>query len=204
YSLIVRLPSRNENKFPFQCFLPLAVLGGAAFLPAVRGLIARRGRLASGLAFALVFLVPPALTLGSYITDPGGRASPRLHRAPGVPELDEWIITATPKDAVFVDAGFQDLLAVEARRRVYIGSSSGPELAGFPRDQIAERRAVVDDLYGAGADLDRDAASLRKLGAPVYVLYRPDAGSRPAATRPDLFEQAYEAQGYVVYRVRVP
>ena len=50
----------------------------------------------------------------------------------------------------------------------------------------------------------RDAASLRKLGAPIYVLYRPDLGSRPAATRPDLFEPAYDARGYVVYRVRVP
>jgi hypothetical protein len=203
YSLVVRLPSRNENKFPFQCFLPIAVLGGAAFLPAIRALVARRGRVIGGVVIAALFLVPPALTLGSYIMDPGGRVSPRLHRPPGVPELDAWILAETARDAVFVDDGFRDLLAVEARRRLYLGSSSGPELAGFPRDEIAERRAVVADLYGPGTELDPDVVSLRKLGAPIYVLYRPGA-PRPAAGRPDLFELAYDRDGYVVYRVRVP
>jgi hypothetical protein len=203
YSLVVRLPSLNENKFPFQCFLPIAVLGGVAFLPAVRAFVARRG-VVGGIALAAVFLVPPALTLASWVTDPGGRSSPRLHRPPGVPELDAWILKATPRDAVFVDSGLQDLLAVEARRRLYLGSPKGPELAGFPLDQVEERHAVVADLYGAGAALERDVASLGKLGAPVYVLYRPDAVSPPPATRPDLFEPAYDHGGYVVYRVKLP
>jgi hypothetical protein len=157
-----------------------------------------------GIVLAALFLVPPALTIGSYITDPGGRTSPRLHRPPGVPELDAWILSATPRTAVFVDSGLQDLLAVEARRRLYLGSPNGPELAGFPLDQIEERRAVIADLYGAGAVLDRDVASLQKLGTPVYVLYRPDALSPPPSTRPDLFEPVYDRAGYVVYRVRLP
>ena len=70
-------------------------------------------------------------------------------------------------------------------------------------DELVERHAVLADLYGPGADLDRDAASLRKLGVPAYVLYRPGAQA-PAAVRPDLFEPAYDGDGYVVYRVRVP
>jgi hypothetical protein len=204
YSLVIVLPSLNHNKFPFQCFLPLAVLGGVAALPALRAFLARRGAVTGGIVLAALFLVPPALTIGSYITDPGGRTSPRLHRPPGVPELDAWILSATPRTAVFVDSGLQDLLAVEARRRLYLGSPKGPELAGFPLDQVEERRAVIADLYGAGAALDRDVASLRKLGTPVYVLYRPDAVSPPPATRPDVFEPVYDRAGYVVYRVKLP
>lgn len=205
FSLVIRLPSRNENKFPFQCFLPLAVLGGAAFLPASRALLARRGPVLGGLILAALFAVPPALTLGSYIADPGGRDSPALHPAPGERALEAWIRGETARDAVIVDDGFRDLLAVQARRRLYLGSSSGPELAGFPRDQVVERRAVVADLYGPGEGLERDAASLRRLGAPAYVLYRPGAPSPPPASRrPDLFEPAYDREGHVVYRVTVP
>ena len=204
FSLAVRLPGRNENKFPIQCFIPIAVLGGAAFLPAARALLARRGPVLGGLILGALFVVPHALMLEGYIADPGGRTSPALHPAPGERALDAWIQAQTPRDAVMVDDAFRDLLAVEARRRLYLGSASGPELAGFPRDQVIERRAVVADLYGPGADLDRDAASLRGLGAPAYVLYRPGAASRPAALRPDLFTPAYDHEGHVVYRVTVP
>jgi hypothetical protein len=203
FSLVVRLPSRNENKFPFQCFLPAAVLGGAAFLPAAQRLVERRGRALGGAILFALFVVPTALTLGSYVTDPGGRNSPWLHPDAGERALDEWIQGATPGEAVLVDDGFRVQLAVQARRRLYLGDASGPELAGFPRDEVVERHAVVADLYGAGADLARDAASLRRLRAPAYVLYRPGARA-PAAARPDLFEPAYDREGYVVYRVSAP
>jgi len=203
FALVVRLPSRNENKFPFQCFLPVAVLGGAAFLPTARDLLARRGAVLGGALLGALFVVPTALTLCSYVADPGGRDSPWLHPAPGEAALDAWVRSATPLDAAFVDDGFRVQLAVQARRRLYLGDASGPELAGFPREDAIERHAVVADLYGPGAGLDRDAASLRTLGLPAYVLYRPGA-PRPAASRPDLFEPAYDREGYVVYRVRVP
>jgi hypothetical protein len=203
FALVVRLPSRNENKFPFQCFLPIAVLGGAAFLPAARNLLARRGAVLGGAILGALFVVPTALTLCSYITDPGGRESPWLHPAPAEVALDAWVRATTPLETAIVDDGFRVQMAVQARRRLYLGDASGPELAGFPRDEVIERHAVVADLYGPGADLDRDAAALGRLGFPVYVLYRPGA-PQPAAARPDLFEPAYDREGYVVYRVRIP
>ena len=203
FALVVRLPSRNENKFPFQCFLPVAVLGGAALFPASRALLERRGPVLGGAILSALFVVPTALTLGSYSADPGGRASPQLHPSAGERTLDAWILGNTAREAAFVDDGYRLLLTVQARRTLYLGDASGPELAGFPRDELVERHAVLADLYGPGADLDRDAASLRKLGVPAYVLYRPGAQA-PAAVRPDLFEPAYDDDGYVVYRVRVP
>jgi hypothetical protein len=205
FSLVIRLPSGNENKFPFQCFLPIAVLGGAAFLPAARALRERRGAVLGGLVLAALFVVPPAVTLGSYILDPGRDGYPELSSGPGERALHAWIRTNTARDAVFVDEGFRDILAVEARRRLYLGSPWGPELAGFPRDQLIERRTVIADLYGPGAALERDAQALRTIGAPVYVLYRPLAPApSPASRRPDLFGLAYDHDGYLVYRVTAP
>jgi hypothetical protein len=64
---------------------------------------------------------------------------------------------------------------------------------------------VIADLYGPGAALERDARALRALGAPAYVLYRPDAARPlPASLRPDLFAPAYDREGCVVYRVTDP
>jgi hypothetical protein len=205
FSIAVRLPSGNENKFPFQCFVPLAVLGGAAFLPAARALLARRGAIAGGVALLALFVVPPALTLGSYIVDRGSDGYPEWPPGPAERALHTWIRAGTGREAVFVDDRFRDVLAVEARRRLYLGSPWGPELAGFPRDQLTERRAVIADLYGPGAALERDARALRALGAPAYVLYRHDAARPlPASLRPDLFAPAYDREGCVVYRVTDP
>lgn len=207
FAAVVHLRLDNESKFVFQVFLPLALLGGAAFLPEVRAFFARRSPWIAVPALALLFLAGPALMLHGYCADPAGKAAPQLHPAPGERHLYEWIRSRTEEDAVLVDAQGRDLIMVLGERRLWVGTTAPPELAAFPVTEMAERRAVADDLYGPGADLDRDARSLARLARPVYVVYRP--GDFPGAApwrnleRPGSpFTPAYQADGFRVYRLR--
>lgn len=209
FALVVHLPEGNEHKFAFQVFVPLAVFGGAAFLPAVRGWFRRWGAVrAVGLLAALS--LSHILMLNGYLLDPRGRTAPELHGAPGEERLYGWMRDSTDARAVFVDDEFRDLIMVRARRRLYYGSLFGPTRAGFPLPQVIERRGVMADLYGPGADLDGDARSLASLGAPALVLYRPgdavDGSGRPAPwrnleRRPELFSRVYDRDGFQVFAV---
>jgi hypothetical protein len=120
---------------------------------------------------------------------------------PGEPRVYEWIRTATPVDAVFVDDGFRDVIMVEGRRQLLLASKLGPELAAFPLEQILERRMVLSDLYGDADSLDRDVAVLHRLDRPAYLVVRPGASTAPFEARHDLFTEAYAKDGFTVYAV---
>ena len=207
FAVVVHLRLDNESKFVFQVFLPLALFGGAALLPEVRAFVARRGPWLAWPVLALLFLAGPALLLQGYCADPAGRSAPQLHPAPGERHLYEWIRTRTEGDAVLVDAKGRDLIMVLAERRLWVGTLSKPELAAFPVQEMAARRAVEADLYGPGADLGGDARALARLGRPAYVVYRPGDfdGAEPWRNleRPGApFTLAYDASGFRVYRLR--
>jgi hypothetical protein len=208
FATLVRLPLWNQTKFVQQAFMPLALLGGPALVPEWRAWAARRGPAIAGLAFALVFAAPPALTLFGFLSDRSGRTAPELNPAPGEPALYAWIRRETPPDAVFIDRDFCPLLMVRAGRQLLLGSRLGPEIAAFPLDQLEERRAVMADLYGPVAALDGDAAVLRRLERPVYVLYREKDGSGPSPARalaraPSPFRSVYDRDGFVLYRLTI-
>jgi hypothetical protein len=207
FALLVHLRLNNETKFVFQVFIPLALFGGATFLPDLRAFVRRRGRWVAVPVLALLFLGGPALMLQGYCADPEGRTSPRLHPSPGEQRLYAWIRERTPAEAVFVDARGRDLVMVLAERRLWVGTTSVPELAAFPVREMDERRAVEADLFGSGADLEHSVRSLARLLQPVYVLYRPDdfPGRRPWANleRPGApFALVYDRDGFRVYRLR--
>lgn len=207
FACAVDLPQNNEAKFVFQVFIPLAIVGGAAFLPDVRAFLARRGALRGGAVLALLFLFAPAVLLVSNILDPGRHTAAELNPAPGEEALYAWVRDSTGDDAVLVDAGGRDLAMVKAQRRLWVGTTSGPEKAGFPLRALEQRRAVAADLFGPCAALAADARALGALGRPVYVLYRPgDAPGRAPweslERRPDLFVRVYEREGFRFYRLR--
>jgi hypothetical protein len=209
FALVVHLPEDNEHKFAFQVFVPVAVIGGAAFLPAVRGWFRRWGAArAVGLLAALS--LGHVLMLNGYLLDPRGPTAPELHGAPGEDRLYAWMRDSTDARAVFVDARFRDLIMVRGRRRLYYGSVFGSSRAGFPPAQVIERRNVMADLYGPGDDLAGDARSLAALGPQALIVYRPGDdgdGSGHAAPwrnlerRPELFSRAYDRDGFRVYAV---
>lgn len=212
FALLVHLPESNEHKFAFQVFVPLAVLGGAAFLPVVRGWFRRWG-VARAVGLLAVLSLSHVMMLGGYLLDPRGRSAPELQGAPGEEHLYAWMRDSTDARAVFVDARFRDLIMVRGRRRLYYGSVFGSSRAGFPPEQVIERRNVMSDLYGPGAALDADARSIAALGAPAFILVRPhddgdDAGPaapwRSLERRPELFRRAYDRDGFRVYEVAGP
>ncbi|HTM58568.1 MAG TPA: hypothetical protein VL123_09160, partial [Candidatus Udaeobacter sp.] len=209
FSVLIALPNNNEAKFPFEAFVPLAVLGAAGFMRWTGAIRARAG--AAGIALlGAALALPLVLTLVGFTLDPERLVHPALNPAPGENQLYAWIASRTPRDMVFVDARYRDLIMVRARRQLYLGSSSGPERAAFPLAQVLSRRAVMADLYGPAVNLDRDVSALALLGRPAAVLYRAaDAspGTRPGAalaSRPDLFRTLYDRDGFVLYAVRMP
>ena len=205
FALVVHLTEDNEHKFAFQVFVPLAVIGGAAFLPALREWFRHWGP-ARAVALLVALFLSPLIMLNGNLLDPRGRTAPELHGPPGEDRLYAWMRDSTDARAVFVDARFRDLIMVHGRRRLYYGSTFGPERAGFPLPQVIERRAVMADVYGPGADLAGDARALASLGAPVFVVFRPgdfegqDPG-RHFERHPELFERVYDRDGFAVYRL---
>jgi hypothetical protein len=201
FACVVRLPQENQMKFVYQVFIPAAALAAPAFGTWLAN--ASRWRARGALA-ALVLIVPVALTLHGYLADPGHDRT--METRPGEADLERWIRERTPADAIVVDRGFRDLLMVRARRPLYLGTDKGPEWAAFPLDQIVERRGVVGALYDSSS-VRRPAATLARLGRPVYVVFRPEddawtAGAWEALRRePGLFEMVYERDGYRVARL---
>jgi hypothetical protein len=210
FASIVRLPLGNHVKFVYQTFLPLALIGGAAWIPAWHGALRRLGPAPAALGFALLFLATPVLTLRGYALDPGARVSHVLRLDATERALYDWIRAKTPADAVVIDAESRDYVMVLARRQLLLGTRFGPELAAFPRDQVVLRRAVMADLYGDQREIARDLRTLDALGRPVYVLYRkadfgdgPKPWPRLAAASPR-FAPVYDDDGFVLYHLRSP
>ena len=207
FALVVHLPLDNEVKFVWQVFAPLAVLSGLGF-PAL--LAACRQRLGARLAGALIgfcFVLPSALMLYGYVADPSAAWAKETYRAPGEDALYAWIRTQTPARAVFVDNHFRDVLYVEGRRALLLGTPAGSDKAGFPFGVLIRRSAVMGDLYGPASELPGDIAVLEPLRAPLYVLYRAQdfANTAPwAKLEADSadFERVYAADGFRVYHLK--
>lgn len=206
FTLVIHLPVFNESKFVFQVFFLLALLGGAAFHPWLGRMTARCGRTRAAAVFALLFLVGPVLTVIGYVADPAGRTSPKIRPRPAERTVYEWIRERTATDAVFLDARQRDLVMVHGRRRLYLGTTTGTEQFAFPPAETRRRLAVMADLYGECRDAAGDAAALRELGRPVYLLCRPEdvaAAAEPGvAAHPGLFTEVVRVDGYRVYRLR--
>ena len=203
FALVVHLTEDNESKFAFQTWIPIAILGGATLLPALDGWFRRWGAPRAAVVITLLVL-HHGLLLTGYLADPRGRDAPELNDHPGEARLYAWMRDSTEVHTIFVDHQFRDQAMVKAARRLYYGSIWGPERAGFPRAQVTERRAVMRDLYVAGADLAGDAARLATFRDPVDVIVRPEdfAAGGPGAPlehRPDLYRRVYDREGYRVY-----
>lgn len=204
FGLLVRLPEENQVKFVYQAFVPAAVLAAAGFHAWVAPLMRRP---VTAALLALVFLVPPALTLHGYILDPARDPDANVVEPRGEAECHRWIREHTPADAIVVDRQYRNVVMVKGRRPLYLGTSSGPERAAFPMDQVLERRRVTADLYGAAIAIDEDVAALERFGRPIFVLFRPEDDAATSAAwaalgaRRDRFEVSYDRDGYRVLRL---
>ncbi len=217
FAVFVHLPEGNEHKFVWPIFSVLAILGGASWSPAMEMMRRRAGAIGLAVAFAVLFLVPPALTLRGYVLDPGGRSSEALSPRPGEEALYRWLRDSTSTDVVVIDNLSRDLVNVLGQRRLLAGTVFGPERAAFPAAELARRRALTNDLYGAVADLDGDLASLdsvrtqaRGLHAvtDILAIYRPGDSARNGtpwrrleAAAGERARLCYDRDGFRVYRL---
>jgi hypothetical protein len=106
-----------------------------------------------------------------------------------------------------VDNRFRDLIMVEGRRSLLLGTPGGPDYLGIPFGVLLRRSAVMGDLYGPATDLAGDVAVLAPLERPIYVLYRErdHPGAAPWAkldADTARFESVYDADGLRVYRIK--
>jgi len=207
FALVVQLPLGNEAKFIWQVFAPLGVLGGIGFPALLAGWRRWLGTPVATALIAFCFVLPSALMLNGFVVDPLGKVAKETRRLPGEEPLYAWIRTQTPPRAVFIDNLYRDVLFVEGRRSLLLGSPGGPDYLGIPFGPHLRRSAVMADLYGPATDLAGDIAELEPLRSPVYVLYRPqDFPSATPWTRLEAdsteFERVYLADGYRVYRLK--
>jgi len=203
-ALIVNLPDDNESKLVFLAFVPVALLGGRALVPWLGRVRHRTGIAGVALVIAWLFVLAPLLVARGVAVDPEQHTAPEMRLTPGARALYAWIRTSTPRDAMFVDAEYRDLVMVLGHRPVLLGTRRGPEKAGYPLSQVLKRRAVMEDLYGAAGDLDADFAVLEGLKRPVYLIYRDEDGAGAVAAlraledRPDLATVVHAADGVTV------
>lgn len=222
FALIVHLPEGNEVKFVWPVFFALAVLGGQSAWSWVTRPRARMRRAGFTLGAMLVFAVPPALSLWGLLHDSAEAYQPELRDvmrpAPGSTAFQRWVRSATPQDALFLDAEGRDHLMVLGRRRLLVGTRFEPQRAAFPVEEMALRRRLQFELFGDLADPERTVHELRgvlrriRAVHPVeaaYVVYRdvdrepqPTRWQRLVASTPGL-AVVHHADGIVVVRVPV-
>ena len=217
FALVVHLPESNEHKFVWPIFAVIALLGGATFGPALDAVRRRIGAASFALAFAVVFLVPPALALRGFMLDPGGRTSELLGMRPGEEALYAWMRDSTATDVVFLDHRSRYVVNIKGQRRLLAGTPFGPERAAFPASDLARRRALSADLFGAVSEFDHDLATLdtirtqaRRLHgvSDILVLYRLgdcEPGTEPwrrlEAVAGDRARLRYDRDGFRIYHL---
>ena len=204
FALVVNLPEDNESKFAFHVFFPAAILGAGALGPAIAATRNRLGQAGATAVGVGLFVVPFVATMVGLVVDVDGRAAPHANLSAGERRFQAALRALAPADAVVVDRGFRDYAMVLAGRQLYCGSPAGPTRAGFPAPELAERHAVMADLYGPLDDPTGDAAKLARLGRPVYVVYRESDVVRPEEARvldraSDRFRRVHDDGGFVVY-----
>ena len=205
FACFVHLPAHNSIKFVYEFFTACVLLAAPAFAAAAEH--AWRRRRGWGMALALLFIVPTALTVHGYLVDPTGKQRPELNPKPGEENLYVWLRAGTPRDAVVVDRNYRDLIAVKGRRRLFLGTDQPPDLAAFPAPEMRRRQSVMTDLYGPMSRPDSVVAGLRLPGRTVFVVFRPEDGlaspapwNRLVAAAPGSMV-AYDLDGYVVVRM---
>jgi len=217
FALVVHLPEGNEHKFIWSIFAALAVLGGAAFWPALEAVRRRTGALVFTLLFAVVFLVPPALALRGFVLDPGGSSSELLGMLPGEEAMYTWLRDSTRTDVVVIDHRSRYVVNIKGPRRLLAGTPFGSERAAFPAADLARRRAISADLFGPVADVNGDLEALdsirtraRRLHgvSDILLLYRAndyDPGDRPwdrlEHRAGDRARLRYQRDGFRIYRL---
>ncbi|MFQ5511130.1 MAG: hypothetical protein ACE5EO_04710 [Candidatus Krumholzibacteriia bacterium] len=199
---VIRLPGINTyDKLPFFVHFPFAVMGSWVFADRfARPHASPRYRTRVVLAALLLLLPVNTFAWLAYHNTPTGDFV-----SPAAEELSAWVRQNTPRDAIFFENNDRVLLLLTGPRRYYWGRIIYADNWGYPKDEMAHRKHVRDNLYSTAALDAVTLATLGGMGAEVYVVVRDaEDGTRTltkTARYPALFRQVYRARGAVILRV---
>jgi hypothetical protein len=219
FAVFVKFPLERENidKPTLLTHIPLALVAGWTLAGLMES--SRPGRRRLAVALLLLMLVPlNVLGLSGYLLDP----DPRTYRA-REKEAFAFIDETAPADAVVFDSQDRDRPGVEIQRRQYWGHEQFASTHEYPKVEMDARRAIRDAIYSPAGPDPETLATLRQLGAPIYVIVRagaavPGAGW-PAGTGPTggsfaggdpdplathaAFDRVYDRDDVRVYRLKM-
>jgi hypothetical protein len=161
-SLAVNLTSNNETKFSFFLWLPLCVMATGCF--------ERAWNWRSRRYLALFVLVSATLPLNMLYYHQAVRDKSTLAVSDDERAAYQWIQEKTPENAVFIEAGDAVRVPVLANRDDYWGTAVYANNWGYPTGEMFARHAIRDHTFSPAGLSDADAARLRELQRPVFVI----------------------------------
>jgi len=185
--IAIHLPLDNEYKLLLLSSVTLGILGGPIF----GGIEARWGRIATFILI-MVFLLPTFRIV--WLRTSAGRKIPSTFFEQGSlvktkakdQELYDWIMEATPVDAIFIDSELD--IPVLGQRQIFVPYAQAhrsqrkgfglinvilESQSGYGRQLTERRRQIVRDLYSPRKMLSvEDVDYLAGLGSEIYVVAR--------------------------------
>jgi hypothetical protein len=166
-ALVVNLTSNNETKFSFFMWLPLCVMATGCF--------ERAWNWRSRRYIALFVLASATLPLNLLYYHQAVRDKSTLAVRDDERAAYQWIQANTPHDAVFIEADDAVRVPVLADRDDYWGTAAYAQNWNYPTGEMFARRAIRDHAFSSAGLSDSDAARLRDLQWPVFVISNTDS-----------------------------
>lgn len=163
-ALTVDLATNNETKFAFLVALPLAALavGGID-----RWWASLRKRWVAVLVVASATVPLHAVYFCNAVRDTSTLSVSAPERA-----VYDWIAKSAPRDAVVIEENDIVRVPVLASRDLYWGTEGYARNWGYPRDEMAARKRIRDEVFSERGPSDVALKHVRALGRPVFVIYR--------------------------------
>lgn len=199
---ILQLPGPNTyDKLPFFVFYPLAIMGSWTFAErfARPHATCRFRRRVAFVALILLLPVNVLMTAAYY------RTSPKREITAEESRVAAWVSSETPREALFLDSGDRVFLLVAGPRRYYWGRESYAEQWGYPREEMATRRRVRDNLFSSHPITNTSLQAIGRLENELYVVARDDepatGGSGRFTAYPGVFREVYRQGAIVIFEV---
>jgi hypothetical protein len=204
--ILIDLPGVNESKLIFPLFALLIITIAPQLIDSAFD-ARTRGRTIA--IVAILFLVPPTLTIRGFIlAKPVREEYVRRGSIDGEDRLlFRWIENNTDPDAVMIERNVYRLMPVLAHRRNFFPNEQVIVTAGYGSDKIDRYREIRDRIFSNERITPADIDFLAGIGMPFYVVaWRNDFNDIPGLEKKldeqsALFEKVYERPRATIYRI---
>jgi hypothetical protein len=205
-NICINLPTRNESKLIFPLFILLCPPVAWAIVDALR---AARGRqlFFLSLGTALLFAVPPVLTVRGFMLD---RASNHIDEKRGDITTEDrriftWLEENSKPNAVVIESNEYCMMPIFAHRRNLYPPQRTITVSQYVGSDVEHCKRIRDTLYSGEPFTQADVDFMAGLGVEVFVvLWREDLERRPGLETqfrscPEQFEKRYENSRALIY-----